>query len=132
MPLLLLLSGPSPTPVLLLGKVTVADMPAAGIQMNAPNLYDIDTRIRLTALFVNALTGAPADPTAVEVFIKAPSAKITESGAVTRDSVGAYHYDFTADEVGPWIYKFQGTGAIEVSSSDAYLFVRQTVFTLTP
>ncbi len=100
--------------------------------MNAPNLYDVDTRIRLTALFVNALVGAPADPNTVIVFVKAPSGKITNTTSVARDSEGAYHYDFIADEVGPWIYKFQGQGQIEVSSADAYLFVRATVFTLTP
>lgn len=105
------------------------------------NLYDIDTLMQLSVTFID-LSGAPVDPTVVNLFLLDPNGNSTEltGGAIAHDGTGLFHYQMTPQanvpagesSVGVWTYKWQGTGAAEITSPDTYFRVRQTQFNPTP
>jgi hypothetical protein len=92
----------------------------------------MDTLVRISGSFTVVAGGAAADPTAVSLFVKPPTGAVvtyTLSGSqVVKDSVGNYHYDLLANLIGNWTYKWQGAGAIQVTSPDASFQVNTTVF----
>jgi hypothetical protein len=92
--------------------------------------YEVESTVQLNALFTRIDTGAPADPTLVTLYVSDPTGATTtytSASGVTRTGVGAYSYLLTTSE-GVWVYKWQGTGAIEVTSRDEQFVVRQTLF----
>jgi hypothetical protein len=95
-----------------------------------PNTYEIDTTIELMGTFANALTGAAVDPTDVTLFIRDPEGDITQhaNGQLTRVGVGVYTFLITVSVHGVWTYKWQGTGAVVVTSPDTALNVNQSIF----
>lgn len=98
------------------------------------NIYEVDTAVQLSVAFTNS-AGSPADPTTVNLFLYDPCGVVTEhtsTSGVVHDGTGAYHYVFLPPSVGVYSYKWQGQGAIEVTSPDIYLQVRQSVFNPTP
>lgn len=91
------------------------------------NVYEIDTEIQLNGTFVNAVTGALADPTGVTLYIEDPSGNITDQvfpGNIIKVSTGVYYYQFTPSEPGTWTYKWQGQGNVIATSPDKNFFVR--------
>lgn len=96
------------------------------------NTYQVDTLIRLTGAFTLADNVTPADPTTVTIWMQAPDGTVQSTASVVRDGVGLYHYDFTVTEIGPYIYKWQGQGALEITSPDTYFNVAPTVFSPSP
>jgi hypothetical protein len=78
-------------------------------------LYDRDQQVRLSALFEDA-NGVDVDPATVQLTVLAPSGALTvvtyggSPDTITKDSVGNYHYDVTADESGDWFTEWRSTG----------------------
>jgi hypothetical protein len=72
--------------------------------------------VRLTVTFTDT-TGAPADPTAVRLYIKTPGGVLTTlvygtDSAVVREETGVYHYDLLCTMPGDWPVRWEGTGAV--------------------
>jgi hypothetical protein len=90
-------------------------------------IYEIDTMLQLTGTFADALTGQLADPTTITLYLQPPTGVLQTitGGSLTRISTGVYTYTFTASISGAWSYKWQGTGAVVVTSPD-------TKFTVNP
>lgn len=84
--------------------------------------YEIDTAIELQGVFLNALTGVYADPTAINLLVLDPTGVSTTytwpSATIVRDSIGHFHQIITPSKSGIWTYKWQGTGAVVATSPD--------------
>ena len=92
-----------------------------------PGPYDIDTQIQVSVSFANTFTGAPADPSTVTLYLTDPHGNAqTLVGPIVRDGVGQYHYTFTPAVSGVWTYKWQGTGAVIITSPDTQFTVRSS------
>lgn len=88
--------------------------------------YGINTLVRVTATFKNA-AGALADPDTVTINIQSPSGAHT-APTTTRLFLGIWYVDVLANEEGRWVYNAEGTGAVQVSTPDAYFDIAETVF----
>jgi hypothetical protein len=97
--------------------------------------YEIDTLVRLSGSFTAVSGNTAADPTNVKLYVMDPGNQVTiyqySLTEIVKDSVGNYHKDILANQVGNWKYKWQGTGAAQVTSPDATFSVNATVFTVT-
>lgn len=93
------------------------------------NTYDIDTLIQFQAAFQDAVTAAPLDPTNVFFYLQKPDGTQVEysSANIVRVSMGVYQITIEPDQPGPWIYKWRGTGQVEITSPDTYFNVSQSV-----
>lgn len=97
---------------------------------------DVGDQVRITAAFTDAV-GAAADPGEVLVRIKSPSGDValarwptpgTGEGTVVKDAgLGAFHFDFTVTESGRWVYRCEGTGAVQ-SAEEATVYARKSAF----
>lgn len=74
------------------------------------------------SLGVADIGGAPADPGALTLKIKAPGSAVTTltygvDAAIVRDGVGAFHADIGLSAAGQWAYRWElsapNTGAAE-------------------
>lgn len=92
--------------------------------MTTGNFYELNTLVRMWAAFTD-LSGVPADPTAVLIFLRHPDGT-QSSPPITRAGVGSYYADMETSAPGTWIYKWQGTGTIEVMSPDTKIVVKPT------
>ena len=91
------------------------------------NTYQLDTEIQIFNQFETE-TGIPMDPTAVTLFVKTPDGVVTTytGSQLTQGGVGLYTLDILVDQVGPWIYNWQGTGMVEITTGDVYFLVAQS------
>lgn len=87
--------------------------------------YDRGDLVRLTATFTND-AGAATDPTTVTLRIKAPGG-ILSAPTPAQDNPGVYHYDLDLNAVGPWYYRWEGTGVVQ-TAEESLLFVRDSMF----
>lgn len=92
--------------------------------------YDKGDKIRLTVTFKN-LAEVVTDPTNVYLRVRTPSG--TQSthqygvdGNVVKTSTGIYYYDLQISESGTYRYKWEGTGALQVSE-EGRLSVRKSL-----
>lgn len=95
------------------------------------NEYGINTLVRVSVLFTdNAVPAVPTDPTTVTLKIKAPDGVVTTktTGDLVHDGDGAYHFDVLANQEGRWFFTYEGDGAVQVSSPDAFFDVSDSVF----
>ena len=94
------------------------------------NRYELYTNVRLSIAFTSALTLSPTDPTDVELLMLDPSGIETKltylTGALSRLSVGSYYYDWTPAKSGCWWYKWQGLGAVQITSPDTPVTVHSS------
>lgn len=90
------------------------------------NTYDIDTLVTLTTTFTLSDGVTPVDPDTVTLYIRDPDGLIIEPSA-TRISAGNYSADVLLSKAGAWIYKFRGTGTVEITSPDVNMLVLRTV-----
>jgi len=90
------------------------------------NVYQVETQIQINGTFVNASTGAPVDPSTINLFVEDPTGDVTEytTPAVVKVSVGVYYYQLTVSLPGTWTYKWQGTGTVIATSPDTSFFVQ--------
>lgn len=94
------------------------------------NTYDVGDLIRVSAAFTSA--GAAIDPTAVTAKVKAPTGTTTTlvygvDAGLIKDSVGNYHIDVSATEMGTYVYRFAATGTAQ-SASESSFRVRASAF----
>jgi hypothetical protein len=89
------------------------------------NVYQLDTTIQLNTTFYQSDGVTPVDPSAVNLYIRDPTGAVTEytGGSITRVDVGVYTFALEPSMSGIWIYKWQGTGAVEITSPDVYFEV---------
>lgn len=93
-------------------------------------VYEIDTTIELTGVFINALTGVYIDPTTVQLYVLDPTGVQTSytwpSSSIVRDQLGHFHQTITPNKSGTWLYKWQGSGAAVATSPDTPFTVNQS------
>lgn len=77
--------------------------------------YDVGDLVRLTAVFRDLTTGQLADPTTVELRVRANGVTTVYDDTV-RDSTGTYHRDVTITKSGPTDYRWIGTGAVQAAA----------------
>jgi hypothetical protein len=94
--------------------------------------YSVGDLVRLSVTFTNA-AGTETDPTSIHFKYKAPSdAVVTDltygsDPEVVKDSAGVFHVDLSADEAGVWVWRFEGTGAVEQSDEGQFLVQQSDV-----
>jgi hypothetical protein len=95
--------------------------------MTVANRYSIDSIVTVSVQFTLAADNSPADPDQVSVYVQTPHGVATRydygTDPIERDGVGLYHYDVLADASGIWLYKWQGSGAVQVTSNDIRFLV---------
>lgn len=93
------------------------------------NIHDLQDAVRLEVTFTD-FNGNPADPSSVTVRIRKPNGTTltqTFPGAVIKDGIGQYHLDVIVDLPGYWVYRWEGSGALQESAQDVFL-VRESAF----
>lgn len=93
--------------------------------------YDKGDLVRCSGAFTDS-DGVVQDPDAIIFKVKNPSDNTTTytygvGVELVKDSVGNYHVDVDADEVGVWYYRFVGTGAGQ-SAEEGDFTIRGTEF----
>lgn len=87
------------------------------------NTYDIGDLVRLTGTFTDA-TGALADPTVVLAEVR-PYVDGVYGTVVpitpVRESTGVYHADYSPATAGAYLYRIEGTGAVQQAAEGAFL-----------
>jgi len=92
------------------------------------NTYQLDEAVVLAATFGNA-TGAPTNPTTTTLYVQTPDgliANLTGNATISNPSTGNFTATIQTTQAGPYIYKWQGTGAVEITSPDQYFQVSQS------
>ncbi len=92
------------------------------------NTYDLDTTVLITTGFTMTDNVTPIDPTAVFLFIQSPDGIVTSytGGQIDHPSTGNFTMELQTDQSGPYIYKWQGTGAVDITSPDQYFLVQKS------
>lgn len=92
------------------------------------NDYEIMTLVTLAVAFT--LNGVPTSPSDVTLYVLPPGGpekQFTLSGAQVRaNGTGNFEYDLLVDKSGLWGYKWQGTGAVQVTTPDQQLTVNKS------
>jgi len=90
--------------------------------------YPLETTVQVQGTFTLADGVTPADPTTVILTVQSPDGVQVEYTApqVIRVSAGIYQYTIDANQAGPWIYNWQGSGTVHASSGDVYFNVAQS------
>lgn len=78
----------------------------------------VGTAVTVTVTFRDA-AGGLADPTAVVVQVKSPSA-VVSTVAMSPTAVGVYEGDVEATEPGIWLVKATGTGTLTVVGQSSF------------
>lgn len=92
------------------------------------NNYQLDSEVELSGTFTSVEDGSLLDPTEITLFVKSPNGIVNSyTTGIQRVSMGIYTYDIVVDQAGPWIYKWQGKGNVEVTTSDTYFQVVPSV-----
>jgi hypothetical protein len=92
------------------------------------NCYKLDTLIELSSAFTLNDGVTPVDPTVVTLRVLTPDGveTIYDQNALTRIGVGVWTFDLITTQSGPYIYNWQGSGNIDVTSGDTYFSVAQS------
>ena len=89
------------------------------------NSYDRGDLVRLRAEFKNA-AGTLTNPTAVVLRVKDPAGAVT-TPVTTTGAAGVYEHDLSLTLEGTWIYRFEGTGAVQ-AAEEGEVYVRNSAF----
>ncbi len=91
--------------------------------------YQIDTLVTFSTVFTLEDGVTPIDPTTVTLYYVAPDGTQTEvtGGPINHPSTGNFNYDVSLTQSGIWIYKWQGSGNVEITSPDTYVAVQESV-----
>jgi len=86
--------------------------------------YNEGTLITLTAVFKDT-AGTEADPTTVTFRLKKPDETVIvyvygTDAELVKDSTGNYSVGYTPDMGGDFIYRWEGTGAVEVAGESTF------------
>lgn len=90
-------------------------------------IYRLNEVVKIDTTF--KVSDVLTDPTTVTLAVTNPSGTITTylygtNVELVKDSVGTYHLNVTANQLGLWQYVWTGTGAVE-SVKESYLTVTQ-------
>ena len=92
------------------------------------NTYELGDLIQVQSAFVIFGTTTPVDPSGVTLIVEDPDGNKTTYtiGQLLHLSVGVFALQFVVSVSGPWIYKFVGSGSVQVSTPDGYFTVNQS------
>src|SRR5678816_4032854 len=97
-------------------------------------IYEIGDAARLRASFRDA-NNLPADPTTVELIVQAPNNTQTtytyDNLEIQRESIGEYFYDLLISQVGVYLYRYTGTGAVQ-AVEEGQITVQSTILVPQP
>lgn len=83
------------------------------------NTYQPDTLVKLSTTFTASDGVTPVDPTTVTLYVKTPDGMVmAHVDDIVRSGIGLYSFELITNQIGPWIYKWQGTGNCEITSPD--------------
>ena len=85
-------------------------------------VFEVGQLVRLRATFVDP-NNRPIDPTTVRVQVTPPSEPTAEygDGAITKDAVGSYYMDQTADTPGLWGFRWYSNGTGQGAKNGAFV-----------
>jgi hypothetical protein len=95
------------------------------------NLYQVGDTVRVKAEFTQS--EVPTDPDTISLQIKNPEGTTLlysyAAAEITRDvtTTGTYYKDIFLDDLGKWMYRFQGSGTV-TAADEHYLIVERTNF----
>lgn len=92
--------------------------------------YTVGTTVRLAATF--QVDGVNVDPTTVTFKSQAPDKVLTTyvfgiDAELVQDAVGQYHVDFNITQSAHYLYRWEGTGAAQVTAENSFV-VEQRAF----
>jgi hypothetical protein len=96
----------------------------------ADSKYQIGDAVPLEATFRNS-AGAPTNPTAVTLTVRAPDGTIT-TPTPTNTGTGVWHYDLSVSQPGLWWYTFKGTGAVQAADRRSFYVENDWITTAGP
>ena len=94
-------------------------------------IVNIDTDVQLQVTFSTVATGEPIDPPTVTLYVEEPDGTQTTSvypTLIVRVSTGIYTAVVTGDQSGPWNWKWQGSGGVNVTTVDGQFLVNPSIF----
>ena len=91
------------------------------------NTYKLGTSVKISVAFTD-VDGVAADPTLVTCKVQKPNDAAgietlytyPTDAALVKDSVGNYHLWIETDQVGTYVYGFEGAGVVDVSNDDTF------------
>lgn len=92
-------------------------------------IYDVGDQPTMTGAFTASSTGAPTNPSSVQVKVRTPGGVVSTYAAatvpaVTNPAVGTYQLVLpAAAEPGEWSYRFEGTGAVVAAGESSFTVV---------
>ena len=90
------------------------------------NTYTKGQLVPVTGLFEEA-DGDDVDPSTVTLRVLSPSGINTvyiyggSPDTIDKDSVGNYHVDINANEIGDWFYKWESTGSGQAAQEGQFM-----------
>jgi hypothetical protein len=69
-------------------------------------MFQQNQTVKLSAVFTNG--DDPFDPDTVTLYIRPPTTKEVVITDATHDSTGHYHYDLVVEEVGNYVFAWEG------------------------
>jgi hypothetical protein len=92
--------------------------------------HHVGDLVTLQATFTT-LDGVNADPTTIAVCVRDPGGTITTytyaGNEVTKAATGVFRYGLSIIVSGVWVYRWVGTGSVQVASADQTITVEATV-----
>lgn len=91
------------------------------------NRYGLGTTVKVYVVFEDA-SAVVADPASVTCRVQKPNDAAGVStiytygvdAALVKDSVGNYHMLVATDQVGTYVYGFEGRGGVDVAADDSF------------
>ena len=93
--------------------------------------YDKQDSVRVTARFYNS-SDVLTDPSGVLCKIKKPDGSVSTyvygtDAALVKQGTGIYYLDVDIDQVGIFIYRFEGSGGLKAASESKFT-IKQSEF----
>ena len=92
---------------------------------------NIDTDVQLEVTFTAVVGGALVDPPTVTLYLENPAGTQTTlvyPVGIVRESTGIYSSVVTGNASGPWNWKWQGSGGVNVTTIDGKFYVIPSIF----
>jgi hypothetical protein len=89
------------------------------------NIYRYGQKVRCSVTF--EVNDVATDPTAVTFKVRTPARTTTTytygapDAVIVKDATGQYHADVTANAMGEWNFRFEGTGACQAVEESAFV-----------
>ena len=83
-----------------------------------PTTYLFNDTVRIKGVF--QVNGVDTTPTTVALKVRSPAGTVTTYSTPTLEATGRYRQDITANAVGEWWFRWEGTGAAEVTGEASF------------